>query len=260
VYAEQGLGDAIQFVRYLPQVAQRVGRVVCELQPALIPLIEQAGFGEHAQFVPRGTELPVFDAQVPLLSLPGLLGTTLENIPDAAGYLKADPARAEKWRDGLGEQAKFRVGIVWQGTKTYSGDRERSIALAQFAPLAMEGVELVSLQKGFGVEQIAAVADRFAVRDLGPDFDATGGAFLDTAAVMESLDLVITSDTALAHLAGALGKETWLALSLVPDWRWMFERENSPWYSSLRLFRQSRFGDWEEVFARMARELTERLQ
>jgi tetratricopeptide (TPR) repeat protein len=255
VHAEQGLGDTLQFVRYLPLVAERVGRVLCEVRPALVPLLKQSGCEEYAQLLPKGETLPSFDAHAPLLSLPGIMGTTLENVPATGKYLAANAGRVARWREMLGGGKTFRVGIAWQGSATYWGDRERSIPLAKFASLAIDGVELVSLQKGFGAEQIAAVAERFAVRDLGPDFDREGGAFLDAAAVIENLDLVITSDTAIAHLAGALGKETWLALSLVPDWRWMFEREDSPWYPSLRLYRQLRLGEWDEVFERMAEAL-----
>jgi tetratricopeptide (TPR) repeat protein len=264
VHAEQGLGDTLQFVRYLPLVAQRVGRVLCEVQPALLPLLKQSGCDAHAVLLAKGEPLPPFDAHVPLLSLPGAMGTTLDNVPRPARYLAADADRVARWRNVLtqsaGSEKVFRIGIAWQGSATYWGDRERSIPLVEFAPLALPGVELVSLQKGFGTEQIAALDGNFAVRELGPEFDSSGGAFLDAAAVIENVDLVITSDTAIAHLAGALGKETWLALGLVPDWRWMFEREDSPWYPSMRLFRQARVGEWGEVFARMAEMLGARVQ
>jgi hypothetical protein len=245
-------------------VAQRVGRVLCEVQPALVPLLKQSGCDAHAVLLAKGEPLPPFDAHVPLLSLPGAMGTTLDNVPRPARYLAADADRVARWRNVLtqsaGSEKVFRIGIAWQGSATYWGDRERSIPLVEFAPLALPGVELVSLQKGFGTEQIAALDGNFAVRELGPEFDSSGGAFLDAAAVIENVDLVITSDTAIAHLAGALGKETWLALGLVPDWRWMFEREDSPWYPSMRLFRQARVGEWGEVFARMAEMLGARVQ
>jgi len=258
VHAEQGLGDTIQFVRYLPLVKKHAARVICEVQPALVPLLKQSQFAEIAEFVPRGATLPEFDAQISLLSLPAVFLTTAETVPLAEGYLSADMERIAKWKAKLGPADGPRVGIAWQGSASYPGDRERSIPLAQFAPLALPGVELVSLQKGFGSEQLEQLGDRFAVRDLGPEFDATGGAFMDAAAILANLDLVVTSDTAVAHLAGAMGKPTWLALSLVPDWRWMFDRLDSPWYASMTLFRQSRLHDWSDVFQRMAAELSRR--
>ena len=143
----------------------------------------------------------------------------------------------------------FRVGIAWQGSPTFRGDRERSVPLAQFAPLArVPGVQLISLQKGNGTEQLADVSSQFSVRDMGDNLDAIGGAFMDTAAIMMNLDLVISSDTAIAHLAGALGVAVWVALPLVPDWRWQLERADNPWYPSMRLFRQTRLGFWDDVF------------
>lgn len=249
VYAEQGLGDTLQFVRFGPPVAQRGASVVLEVPRALIPLLEQSGFGETAQLVAAGEVLPRFDVQVPLLGLPGVLGTTLETIPAAGGYLSADRERVERWRGVLGQDERLRVGIAWQGTATHAADRLRSMRLAEFAPLALANVELVSLQKGFGAEQVAQLGGRFEVRELGPTLDRDCGAFMDTAAVMQCLDLVVTCDTAVAHLAGGLGIAVWVALPLVPDWRWMLRRDDSPWYASMRLFRQTTSGDWGGVFA-----------
>ena len=260
VHAEQGLGDTIQFARYLTLVREAAGRVICEVQPALVPLLKNSRLAEVAEFVGRGAALPEFDAQISLLSLPGVFRTTAETIPVAESYLSADPERVARWKAQLGEEDHFRIGIAWQGSAGYPGDRERSIPLLEFAPLALPGVELISLQKGFGSEQLEQLSGRFSVRDLGPEFDAAGGAFMDAAAVIANLDLVVTSDTAIAHLAGALGKPTWLALSLVPDWRWMFERSDSPWYTSIRLFRQPRLCDWSDVFQRMAADLSRQLQ
>jgi len=150
----------------------------------------------------------------------------------------------------------LRVGIAWQGSPTYRYDRQRSIPLAQFARLAeVPGVQLISLQKGTGVEQLASWQGQNALPDLGKRLDENGGAFMDTAAVMKTLDLVICSDTAIPHLAGSLGVPVWLALPLVPDWRWLLDREDSPWYPTMRLFRQTRCEHWEDVFGRMAAEL-----
>jgi hypothetical protein len=235
----------------LPPIAEKAERVVLEVQPALLPLLKQSGFDRHAELVGRGGELPPADWQVPLVSLAGELGTTLDNIPAAEGYLTADPGRIAKWRERLAGIGGFRIGIAWQGSPTYRDDRERSMPLERFAPLAIEGISLVSLQKGPGVEQLETLAGRFTVHQLGEELDAAG-AFLDTAAVMQNLDLVITSDTAIAHLAGALGVPAWIAIAQVADWRWLANRDDSPWYASLRLFRQRASGDWSEVFERMA--------
>jgi hypothetical protein len=156
----------------------------------------------------------------------------------------------------LGETGDFKVGIAWQGSTTFAGDRMRSAPLRHFEPLArVEGVRLFGLQKGPGREQIRAVARRFRLIDLGGELDEIAGAFLDTAAVMMSLDLVVTTDTSVAHLAGALGVPVWVALSIGPDWRWLLGREDSPWYPSMRLFRQAHLHEWDEVFERMAGEL-----
>ena len=190
------------------------------------------------------------------MSLPGLLGTTLETTPADAPYLHADPARVEKWKERLEALHGLKVGVVWQGNPNHPWDRWRSFPLARLAPLAaVEGVRLVGLQKGPGVEQLKALKGRFAVEEWGEGLDGEGGAFLDTAAVMQGLDLVVTADTAAAHLAGALGVNVWVALSAVADWRWMVGREDTPWYPTMRLFRQAALGDWEEAFGRMADEL-----
>jgi hypothetical protein len=157
------------------------------------------------------------------------------------------------WRQRLAESKGFKVGIVWQGNPHFQWDRFRSIPLACFAPLAeVEGVQLISLQKGAGTEQLRAIGGRFAVADLGEELDPPGAAFLDTAAVIAALDLVVTADTAAAHLAGALAVPVWVALSAVADWRWLRERGDTPWYPTMRLFRQRQLGDWQPVFDKMA--------
>jgi hypothetical protein len=193
--------------------------------------------------------LPEFDVHAHLMSLPGLFGTTLTSVPADVPYLAADPDRVAHWRRELGSVAGFRIGIAWQGSPRHRRDRFRSIPLCQFASLAdIAGVRLLAVQYGFGRDQLAAVEGRFPVADLGDDL----GDFLETAAVLRNLDLVITVDTAVAHLAGALGVPVWVALPYSPDWRWLLEREDTPWYPTMRLFRQARPGDWEEVFQRMA--------
>jgi tetratricopeptide (TPR) repeat protein len=256
VHCEQGLGDTLQFIRYLPLVRTRARHVTLAAPRALVPLLAQSGY---EGLVAKEDPLPAYDVQVPLMSLPHVLGTTLDTVPADVPYLRSDPQRVARWRDELASLAGKRVGIAWQGRKLYRGDSLRSIPLVCFAPLAaVPGVTLISLQKGPGSEQLAALAGRFEVVDLAASLDeGDGGAFVDTAAAMHSLDLVITSDTAIAHLAGALSVRVWVALAHAPDWRWMFERADSPWYPTMRLFRQSRPGAWDEVFARMAEALQE---
>jgi hypothetical protein len=204
--------------------------------------------------------LPAFDVHAPLLSLPGFFQTTLDNIPAEVPYLFVDEALVERWRAELARIPGYKVGIAWQGSRGYSRDMQRSLPLACFEALArVAGVSLVSLQKGPGAEQVAALGGRFPVVDLGGRLDQEAGAFMDTAAVLKNLDLVVTSDTALPHLAGGLGVPAWVALPFAPDWRWLLGRGDSPWYPSLRLFRQPRPGDWGAVFHGMAGELRQRL-
>lgn len=256
VHYEQGLGDTMQFVRFVPLLAQRGESIILEVQPQLVPLLKQSGLGEIVRIVGEGEPLGPFGAYVPLVSLPAILGTTPESIPAAGGYLAANPRLVDHWRGVLGDARALKVGIAWQGTPTFLGDRFRSMSLAEFAPLALPGVELVSLQKGPGVEQLAEIGDQFHVRDLGR-IDEEHGAFMDTAAIIKNLDLVVTCDSAIGHLAGGLGVDVWIALMLVPDWRWMLARSDSPWYASARLFRQQRLGDWPGVFGQMADALGE---
>jgi Flp pilus assembly protein TadD len=252
LYAEQALGDTIQFIRYARLVQERGGTVVVECQPALAQLL--ASCPGIDRLVPRGSPRPAFDIQAALLSLPGLFGTTLATVPANVPYLFADPGLIARWQKELVGEATFKVGIAWQGSPTFAGDRLRSVSLRHFAPLArLEGVRLFGLQKGPARQQIRA--RHFTVADLGSTLDEASGAFTDTAAVMKNLDLVVTTDTAIAHLAGALGVPVWVALSVGPDWRWLLDREDSPWYPSMRLFRQAQPHDWDEVFERMAAEL-----
>ena len=254
IQAEQGLGDTLQFVRYLSLLGQSDGAVWFEPQPALIPLLTRSGF---QGLIAPNAGLPSFDVQTTLLSLPHLLHTTLESVPAATPYLSADPERVVRWRDKLRDVTGFRVGIHWQGNPQSPLEPWRSIPLALFKALAsIPAVRLVSLQKGFGVEQIPLIADQFAVLDLSPDLDSDGGAFIDTAAVMSVCDLIVTSDSATAHLAGALGLPVWIALCAAADWRWLHGRTDSPWYPTMRLFRQPRHTDWRAVFEEIANQLT----
>ena len=253
LHAEQGFGDTIQFVRDAPhRQAAAAERSSWNARQPLLGLLE--GCPGIDQLVGQGMIFPAFDVHAPLLSVPGILKTSLETIPAKMPYLFAKPALVEQWRKRLSELDGFKIGIAWQG------EPEVSVAIVSvpfrlryFAPLAeVPGVRLISLQKGPGVEQLAEVRDLFPVTDLGDELDEQSGPFMDTAAVMMNLDLVIAADTAIAHLAGALGVPVWVALPLVPDWRWLLDCSDSPWYPAMRLFRQARPGDWESVFTAMA--------
>jgi tetratricopeptide (TPR) repeat protein len=253
LHAEQGLGDTLQFVRYAAPVKAHGGTVIVETQAALIPILKSTPGIDR--LVASGTAPPRFDVHCPLLSLPGVLNLSLGTLWQGP-YLFAEANLVENWRQRLADYAGFRVGICWQGNREHLFDAQRSFSLACFAPLAqIEGVRLISLQKGLGSEQIASSV--FQVVDLDAELDASAGAFVDTAAVMKNLDLVITTDTAVAHVAGALGVPVWVALSAHCDWRWLMDRADSPWYPSMRLFRQTKLDQWGDVFESMAARLRE---
>jgi tetratricopeptide (TPR) repeat protein len=259
LYAEQGFGDAFQFVRYAALVKERGGKVLLECDPRLIDLLSRCPSIDR--LIPRGEEISEsVDCQAPLMSLPGIFKTRANTIPAGEAYLMADPERVSRWRERLAACGGLRIGIAWQGSQEHARDRVRSISLAQFAPLAtVPGVRLLSLQKGPSSRQVGELEGRFAVDDLAVELDEAAGGFVDTAAVMTSLDLVISSDTAIAHLAGGLGVPVWVALSEIPDWRWQLSRDDSPWYPTMRLFRQPDRGDWRGVFEAMAAALTARI-
>lgn len=249
--AEQGLGDTLQFIRYAPLVQQRGGRVIAVCQKPLMQILSSCPGIDR--LVAQDEPTPDFDVYAPLLSLPKLFGTTLETIPANIPYLQPDRYLVERWARELASFEAFKVGIAWKGSAKNRMDQQRSIPLAAFGPLArVPGVQLISLQKGEGSEQLKDSGRRFDVLDLSSRLDETSGAFMDTAAVMKHLDLVVTCDSSLAHLAGALGAPTWIALALSPDWRWLLERDDTPWYPTVRLFRKTSIGDWSEVFGRMA--------
>jgi tetratricopeptide (TPR) repeat protein len=256
-YCEQGLGDAIQFVRYTASVAEHGARVILECPGRLAELFATCPGVDRVQ--PEGQPLPAYDLHAPLLSLPRLCGTnSLADIPARVPYLTPRSDLAAKWRERLAALDGYRVGVVWQGNVHHKGDRHRSLPLAAFAPVArMPGVRLVSLQHGPGTEQIAALRARFPVAELGPDFDA--GGFSEAAAVMHCLDLVVSVDTAAAHLAGALGVPAWLLLGAAPDWRWLTARDDTPWYPTMRLFRQHHTGDWDHAMTGVAAVLRDRM-
>ena len=254
LHAEQGLGDTIQFVRYVAPVKQRGGVVIVECPGPLLSLLtSHAGIDRLVRW---GNELPAFDVQSPLLSLPGIFHTSLETIPAEVPYLFADPGLVGHWRQELARDAGFKIGIAWQGDPKHRNDHNRSIPLGRFEPLAHRpGVRLLSVQKGSGVEQLQHLAEQLPVTELGSRLDD----FMDTAAVLVNLDLVITCDTSVAHLAGALGVPVWVAIPFVPDWRWLLDRSDSPWYPTMRLFRQDRRGDWQGVFRRVEVALGEQI-
>ena len=248
--AEQGFGDALHFCRYALLAVSRGAAVTLVVHDGLEGLI--GSLSSDIEVIGLRAPTPPFDYYAPLLSLPHAFGTTLRTIPAPVPYLHASPERVDRWRATLGTHG-FRIGIAWQGS-TGKMDIGRSFPLAALAPLAaLPNVRLVSLQKGTGEEQLARSTMR--VESFGEAIDPRGEAFQDTAAIIESCDLVVSSDTAVAHLAGALGRPAWIALKFCPEWRWLLHRSDSPWYPTLRLFRQPRPGDWTSVFAAMAREL-----
>lgn len=258
IHAEQGIGDTLQFIRYAPLIKQQGTKVIFECQKALIGLLE--GIPGVDQIVPQNSKLPPFDLHVPMMSLPRTLKTKVETIPANVPYLFPKPGLVESWKEKLSSLEGFKIGINWQGSKSYRYDHFRSIPLRVFEPLArIPGVRLISLQKGYGIEQLHEIKDLFPVIDLGTELDQQVP-FLDTAAVMKNLDLVISPDTATAHLAGALGVPVWLALSFSPHWVWLLNRSDSPWYPTMRLFRQRELGKWEHVFEEMRTALSEKVQ
>ena len=237
VHAEQGFGDTLHFCRYATLVAERGATVLLEAQPELANLMRTVK--GVAKVIPRGDELDAFDLHCPLLSLPLAFGTTLQSIPAAVPYLHPDPARAARWRDILGPRARPRVGVVWSGSGSIELD-QRSLTFERFGDALPGGVDYVCLQKEVRPSDAPALAARADVRMIGDKL----GDFADTAALVSLLDVVVSSDTASAHLTGALGKPLWLLLAYDPTWRWLIGRADSPWYPTAHLFRQPALGDW----------------
>ena len=264
VHAEQGLGDTIQFVRFLDAVL-RAGpaRVYLEAHGPLLSLLERNTDPARVTVIPRARDfpgvggLPDADVQIPLMSLAGLFCPSLEAIPARVPYLRPDPRRAAAWSERLAEGPGLRVGLVWAGNPSFHGDAQRSPRLAGLRPvLEVPGVRFFALQKGPGREDLEGMDLPSSFTDLGPDIADVA----DTAAIMANLDLVISSCTGPAHLAGALGVPLWVVLPLSPDWRWLMGRDDSPWYPTARLFRQTRSGDWSgpaEAVARALRRLVD---
>ena len=254
VHAEQGLGDTIQFVRYVPLLLARGARVVVQCDPLLTRLMRHS-FPE-VTVVARRDPLPPFDSQIPIMSLPHAFGTAVETIPTAVPYLHVAPELEGAWRTKLARtDDTFRVGLVWSGNADHYNDRNRSISLAALLPVLarVPNVRLFSLQNGPRTEQLKRAELRTNVTDLAPDL----ADLADTAAAIAQLDLVLSVDTSIAHLAGALGAAVWTLLPRPADFRWMLDREDSPWYPTMRLFRQSRAAAWDDVFERVASQLAE---
>ncbi len=258
LFAEQGLGDTLQFVRFVELARARVGKVIIEMQPGLCRLLKDS-VGD-AEVIGQGDAIPTFDLYSPLMSLPGLLDINEATLPAPRSYIVAEPERVKIWEAFLSGKPGLRIGLNWQGNPKAIVDKGRSIPLKLLAPLLeVPDTRFICLQKNAGIEQIAGLTpeQQARIEQLGEDFDAGKDAFIDTAAVMANLDLIITTDTAMAHLAGALGRPCWVLLKSMPDWRWMTVRTDSPWYPATRLFRQQREADWPAVVAEVEAALKE---
>jgi tetratricopeptide (TPR) repeat protein len=252
VFCEQGFGDIIQFARYLPLLVQRGARVTFLMPETIVRLLRP--LTSDIEVISQSGNAGAFDFQCALMSLPYRFNTDLASIPNQVPYLSAEEPLIGRWKERIGEHG-FKVGIAWHGNPKKL-NHSMFIPLQEFAPLAaIPGVRLISLQYRDGLDQLARLPADIRIETLGDDFNRGPDGFVDTAAVMSNLDLVITCDTSIAHLAGALARPTWIGLKQVPYWPWMLEREDSPWYPTVRLFRQPQAGAWAPVFARMGQEL-----
>ena len=251
IYGEQGLGDFIQFCRYVKLVAELGANVILEVPQSLASLMK--GMDGISKLVIKGEELPYFDYQCPLLSLPLAFRTNLTTIPCNKPYLFADSNKAAEWEKKLGGKRQKRIGLVWSSISSFKADAKRSLLLADFVrALPLDGFEYVCLQKELKECDTEFLKTYKHIRFFGDEF----ANFSDTAALIENLDLVISTCTSVPHLSGALGKETWVLLSHVPDWRWFLNREDSPWYPSVKIYRQSAIGDWDSVFDKVKLDLS----
>jgi len=243
VHGEQGLGDALQFVRFLPWVKRLGGRVLFETHKSLLSLFKKAaGIDALLELSPQRPPAQHYDLQIPLCSLPGLLNMTPDSLQYTRPYLSASEDKVKQWRTRLPLKG-MNVGLVWSGSNTYP---ERSCRLRDLARLGqVKGINWISLQKGLGADQMnePKMPAGLKLSNWGIEFED----FSDTAAAIANLDLIISIDTSVAHLAGALGKPTWLLLPYIPDWRWLLRRSDTTWYPSMRLFRQKQSGDWRSV-------------
>jgi tetratricopeptide (TPR) repeat protein len=242
LHAEQGLGDTLQFCRYARLVVERGARVILEVQAPLVPLLRR--FAQVAAVIARGDTLPDFDYHCPLLSLPRAFATTLDSIPASSPYLHADAARVAHWQARLGEPQRKRIGLAWCGNPSHGNDRRRSLTLTQLIAALPAGLRYISLHQDLRPLDERTLVEHPEIEHFGADRDG----FEDTAALSDCMDLIISVDTSLAHLGGALGKRTWVLLPFNADWRWLLDRTDSPWYPTVTLYRQPRAGDWPAVF------------
>jgi tetratricopeptide (TPR) repeat protein len=252
LHAEQGLGDTIQFCRYARLVAEQGADVILHVQPPLKRLM--SGIAGPRTVLSHGEIPPPFDLHCPLLSLPLAFGTRLDTIPPCDYRMYVPPQLMQQWESKLGPKTKPRVGIVWSGAAIHKGDHNRSIPLHSLLGLLKLPIQIVSLQKELhGDDQSVLDAHKAQIAHFGPVLTD----FSDTAALASLMDVVVSVDTSVAHLAGALGRPTWILLPYIPDWRWLLDREDSPWYPTVRLFRQASPGEWGDVIARVASALSE---
>jgi hypothetical protein len=249
VYTEQGFGDTLQFCRFASSAARLGAEVILEARAPLIGLLQT--LEGVSQLLVEGDPLPEADYRCPVLSLPLALKATLATIPAAGGYLRSHPTKVAQWRSRLGERQRPRVGLVWSGSAAQGNDHNRSFRLAQWVEHLPREFEYICLQKDIR----PADQETLAAHPWISRYDAQLEGFDDTAALCECLDLVISVCTSVAHLGGALGRPTWVMVPFNPDWRWLLGRDHSPWYQSVRIYRQPSIGDWQSVFARVAADL-----
>ncbi len=252
IHDEQGYGDTFQFMRMVSWAKARSGaRVILEVNAETLSLAQRSdGFDD---IVVRGTLPPAFDVHCEMMSLPMVMGLKLADLPGKMPYLSADPQRVEKWRQRLADLPRPLVALVWAGRPTHFNDANRSMSLAQLAPLAQSGATFVAIQKGPSETQAAEPPEGMSLVSLSSEI----ADFEDTAAILSVADLLISVDSSPIHLAGAMGRPVWVMLPFVPDWRWLMGRNDTPWYPSMRLYRQPARGDWASVTAAMARDLRE---
>jgi tetratricopeptide (TPR) repeat protein len=253
VHSEQGFGDSIQFIRYLEPLSRVTNHVTFFAPKQLVRLFQP--FADRVRLISDLDSNDQYDFRCALLSLPHRFQTDVTNVPNSVPYLSAEPDRVLHWRERIGTEG-FKIGICWQGNPAGKIDKGRSVPLEKFLPLArVPGVRLISLQKNYGLDQLGRLPPGMCVETLGEDFDPGPDAFIDTAAVMANLDLVVSMDTSVAHVAGGLGRPAWLILQYLPDWRWLQRRDDTPWYPTMKLFRQPKRDNWEAPVAAMAAEL-----
>ncbi len=253
IYCEQGLGDTLQFCRYVPMLANLGAKVIFAVPTALLRLMAQ--LPQVYLLACEGQSVPLFDYHCPLMSLPLAFKTTLDSIPSSPAYLTSYSNEKQAWSQRLGVKLAPRIGLVWSGRPEHGNDMNRSIRLAQLLPLLVEGADYISLQKEIRDNDQSAL-QHSQIKDFSQELND----FVDTAALCDCLDLIISVDTSVAHLAAAMGKPTWLLLPYTPDYRWLLGRDDSPWYPSIKLYRQQQHNDWHQAFSRLQTDLTAFIQ